>query len=154
MDADGRWFALGLFSFFFGFFLWFLCLVFGKVVSAIFDFWSAIVSALGLRLFRLLACSCLAFALRLLRLWFAVDWLLVFGCFGFGLRLLRLLVYGCLVFGLRLFRHFSDSGTYVRRHLGTGGWATEQMSDVGRTGQGPMCDENREGGRVTDVCWG
>ena len=68
MDADGRWFALGLFSFFFDFFLWFLRLVFGKVVSAILDFWSAIVSALGLRLFRLLDCGCLAFALRLLRL--------------------------------------------------------------------------------------
>ena len=51
----------------------------------------------------------------------------------------------------RLFQNNLCNTASVRKHLGTGGRATEQMSDVGRLTQGPMRDENREGGRVNGV---
>ena len=115
--ADGRWFALGLFSFFFGFFLRFLRF-----------FWqgaSAMTKLYGLRVLRLMSAASafglrlFGFCLRLLWLWSVANWLFESAVVvAFGLRLFRLVVFNdfefcstivsiiisfASAFGLRLF---------------------------------------------------
>ena len=95
MAADGRWFALGMFSFFFDFFLRFLRFFLATRCFGD-DFWSAVVSTFV---------SCFGFWSAIVWLWPAVASAIglrligssvdsAFGLwmFGFGLRLLRLLV--------------------------------------------------------------